>query len=68
MLACDQSSDSLSLYQSGVEPVATQEMWRWSLWPETDGVPFAGIRALQASWKTTLAMQGHNYHCTVVFS
>ncbi|NWH86108.1 LRTM1 protein, partial [Aegithalos caudatus] len=29
--------------------------------PETDGLHFAGIRTLQDSWKTILAMQGHNY-------
>lgn len=63
MLACDQSSDCLSLYQSGVELVAAQELWRWPLWPETEGLPFAGIRALQASWKPILAMQGHNCYC-----
>ncbi|RLV99555.1 hypothetical protein DV515_00009701 [Chloebia gouldiae] len=39
-------------------------MWRWPMWPETDGVPFAGFRALQASWKTILAMQEHNCHCS----
>lgn len=51
MLAHDQTTDYLSLHQSGEEPVAAQGMWRWPMWPETDALYSAGIRTLQAAGK-----------------
>lgn len=37
-LACDHTTDYLSLYQSGAEPVTAQGMWRGPMWPEADGL------------------------------